>query len=669
MAKITSSQPHEMEIDEEEVAQSPTLQSPTDSPRKRKKKKSRKSKNRVSSSPDPDSNDMESSPPPGEDQSREKKRKRNSEPGQKKQKKDKHEKGENGENGDDRDESPTDDVKVEASQAEPELPASKKPRTSAANGIDDTLDDDALESDSSPETEELGLTKKGKPKKLRGSRIGGKNNMRVGFYIKEEVQKLEAFKVQFCNFHNISDHKIFDAMVQHSERDESDWPCPADVCTKTDFWSEIYALIPDRDRRSLYRFMRRHFQDSAQKPHEWTAEQDVELVQLMTLHPGKWAYVAKLLGRSDDDVTQRWKNQLEHRGKMNRGKWNEEELRGLLDNVQEIWNKVYATEGDTAGKDMYEISEKHLRWGVISDALGNVRSRQQCADKWRKVRKSVENMRAAGNPDAQFDPVASVNKPTRWSVGGSATPKSQIVVYGEDDDDEEADINKIEGEQDQLNASETPAVNNGLGIFTGASETLTQPPISEPDSDAYGEPASPSIHAPNSPPPQTSQPDNGEAGSPMNEDSSETDEDTETKEERKARERMERRKQERKERKERDRVASAVAEAAETINSPESGKKQKKSKRSKKSLDPAIAEVFADEDDPTSISPQKKKKKKDRMPIGDVSAAIEDEASAESPKKKKKSKKSRQSNGAELDNEVEEFGDDVKMEGVGVLSD
>ncbi|KAJ6020619.1 hypothetical protein N7540_006123 [Penicillium herquei] len=619
---------------------------------------------------------MESSPPPGEEQSREKKRKRNSEPGQKKQKKHTHgkgENGENGENGDDHDESPMDNMKLESSQAEPELPASKKPRTSAANGIDDTLDDDDdLESNSSPETEELGLTKKGKPKKLRGSRIGGKNNLRVGFYIKEEVQKLEAFKVHFCNFHNITDHKVFDAMVQHSERDESDWPCPADVCTKTDFWSEIYALIPDRDRRSLYRFMRRHFQDSAQKPHEWTADQDVELVQLMTLHPGKWAYVAKLLGRSDDDVTQRWKNQLEHRGKMNRGKWNEEELRGLLDTVQEIWNKVYATEGDTAGKDMYEISEKHLRWGIVSDALGNVRSRQQCADKWRKVRKSVENMRAAGNPDAQFDPVASVNKPTRWSVGGSATPKSQIVVYGEDDDDEDdADINKIEGEQDQLNATETPAVNNGLGIFTGASETLLQPPISESnsdaESDAYGEPASPPIHAPNSPPHQSSQLDHGEAGSPMNEDSSDSDEDTEAKEERKAREKKERRKQERKERKERDRVASAVAEIAESVESPKSSKKQKNHKKSRKSFDPATAEVIAVEEDPTSTSPQRKKKKKDRMSMGDVSAAIEDEASAESPKKKKKSKKSRHSNGAEFDNEVEEFGHDVKMEGV--LSD
>ncbi|KAJ5628843.1 hypothetical protein N7490_011071 [Penicillium lividum] len=573
----------------------------------KKRKKSRTSKNKDSSVV-PDLNGR--TPSPTLDESlHEKKRKRNSESSHKKQKKHKHRStGNEVENGD----SSVNPVENELPQSE--LVATKAPQQSTENDADSPPQD--ATSEANTET-----TSTGKMKKIRGSRIGGKNNMKVGFFVKEEVSALETFKVNFCNLHGFTDHKKFDEMVQHSEREGGEWPCPADVCTKTEFWTQIYDLVPDRDRRSLYRFMRRHFQDSMQKPHEWTPEQDKELVALMSQHPGRWAYVAKLLGRSDDDVTQRWKNQLEHRGKMNRGKWSEEELRSLMDAIQKIWISAYNIDRDTAGKDMYELPEKHLRWGVISDDMGNVRSRQQCADKWRKIRRSVEVMRATGNPDAVYDPVEAANKRTRWG-SGSVTPKSTYLVGDDEDDD------------DPKNNMEISAPINGLGIFADATQTPasvkeapTSQPTTEQDSQAghKHEIRSPATSTPSSPanPPKKKQPELNEPAEPSSPLSSDAEDKAAQKAEQKATKKAEKekRKRERRERRESNALVAAIEGSIQIESLKEKDKKSKKHKSS-------VVDYEADAEN--TATPKSKKKNRKSTDAG------EEQTSTDSHKKKKR---------------------------------
>ncbi|KAJ5751705.1 hypothetical protein N7520_008622 [Penicillium odoratum] len=573
----------------------------------KKRKKSRTSKNKDSSAvPDPNSRTPS---PTLEESPHEKKRKRSSESSHKKQKKHKHRStGNELENGD-----------PSVNPVEDELPqsesvATKAPQKSTENDADSPPQD--ATSEANTET-----TSTGKVKKIRGSRIGGKNNMKVGFFVKEEVSALETFKVNFCNLHGFTDHKKFDEMVQHSEREGGEWPCPADVCTKTEFWTQIYDLVPDRDRRSLYRFMRRHFQDSMQKPHEWTPEQDKELVTLMTQHPGRWAYVAKLLGRSDDDVTQRWKNQLEHRGKMNRGKWSEEELRSLMDAIQKIWISAYNIDRDTAGKDMYELPEKHLRWGVISDDMGNVRSRQQCADKWRKIRRSVEVMRATGNPDAVYDPVEAANKRTRWG-SGSVTPKSAYLV-GDDDEDDDNPKDKIE----------TSAPINGLGIFADATQTPaseeapTSQPTTEQDSQAEHkhEIRSPATSTPSSPanPPKKKHLELNEPAEPSSPLSSDAEDKAAQKAEQKATKKAEKekRKRERRERRESNALVAAIEGSIPIESLKEKDKKSKKHKSS-------VVDVEAEAEN--TATPKSKKKSRKSTDAG------EERTSTDSHKKKKR---------------------------------
>ncbi|PYH88210.1 hypothetical protein BO71DRAFT_454215 [Aspergillus ellipticus CBS 707.79] len=232
----------------------------------------------------------------------------------------------------------------------------------------------------------------------------------VGFFKPDEIQKLEKFKLNFCTSHGLSSG-IFDLMVQHSERDKiSVFPCHSTIITKPTFWKEVYKILPERERRSIYRFMRRHFQYSTQKPHKWTEEQDEELILLHERHGPKWAYIAKIVGRSDDDVVQRWKNRLEHRRTMNRGPWSEQEVRTLQELLQASWNGMQGS-GHDIGRDIYEMDEIFIAWGQISDKMNNCRSRQQCADKWRK-----------SNPDAFYDPAIETKQSTRRGKSRQTTP-------------------------------------------------------------------------------------------------------------------------------------------------------------------------------------------------------------------------------------------------------
>ena len=228
----------------------------------------------------------------------------------------------------------------------------------------------------------------------------------TGFFSPEEVHAFERYKVDFCNLNGLSSKK-FNEIVQHSAHDKSNFPCPPSVTTKKQFWRDIYATAPNRDRRSVYRFMRRHFQPSAQEPHKWTPEQDEELVELHELYGPRWAKIAKELGRSQDDVVQRWKNQVKHRDTMKRGPWSEEEVR-LLQEALTFARNAGITAGYEVGKDIYELDESFIGWGVVSDYIRNSRSRKQCADKWRKIKRFVLRRRAKGDPNATYDPSEQV---------------------------------------------------------------------------------------------------------------------------------------------------------------------------------------------------------------------------------------------------------------------
>ncbi|KAL4888257.1 hypothetical protein BDV59DRAFT_147598 [Aspergillus ambiguus] len=284
-------------------------------------------------------------------------------------------------------------------------------------------------------------------RRRRGSDGGGL----VGHFTPDEVSALEKFKVSFCNTYGIRG-PTFDTMVQHSAREKETFPSEAGI-TKPEFWRAIYSVHPKRDKRSVYRFMRRHFQDSQQKPHAWTPLQDQELIELHEKYGPKFAYIAKLLGRSDDDVVQRWKNRLQHRNTMRSGPWSQEESTRLLEILQDAYTQFKAEGKVEASKDVYEMDWGMVQWGYVSRDMGFTRSRQQCADKWRKVRGKVLEKRRYGQPDAVYDPASETRPSARRARSQShpqgATPdknyKSSEYVDESDEDEAKPDDKTADG--------------------------------------------------------------------------------------------------------------------------------------------------------------------------------------------------------------------------------
>ncbi|EAW11549.1 MYB DNA-binding domain protein [Aspergillus clavatus NRRL 1] len=288
----------------------------------------------------------------------------------------------------------------------------------------------------------------------RGPRPGKKEKL-VGFFAPAEVRALEAFKLDFCTKHALSSHS-FDRMVQHVDRrKDSGWPCDEAITSKAEFWQAIYDVLPGRDRRSVYRFMRRHFQDSSQKPHHWTHEQDEELITMVSQYGPKFAHIAKMLGRGEDDVVQRWKNRLEHRSTMRRGAWSEEEVRGLLDALQSAWVAL-KKDGKDVGQDIYEMDEGLISWGQVSNKLDNWRSRQQCADKWRKIRRKIMGLRSSGVEGAVFDPASEARPQGRAKSVTLAEQMEMERVYKSAEYVNSDDGNESEADSPGANKSTAP---------------------------------------------------------------------------------------------------------------------------------------------------------------------------------------------------------------------
>ncbi|KAL4808824.1 hypothetical protein BDV18DRAFT_90414 [Aspergillus unguis] len=279
--------------------------------------------------------------------------------------------------------------------------------------------------------------------KGRLKRTNGDSNGKgaTGAFKPEEVEALEDYKVQFCNSHGCST-AVFDLMIQHG----TEGPFPGPGVKKRNFWSDIHKVLPDRDRRSVYRFMKRHFQASGQKPHEWTKEQEDELVVLYQQHGPKFAQIAEMLGRSSDDVVQRWKNRLEHRATMKIGVWSDAELRQLKHALRDAWARM-KEEGYDVGENIYQMDESLISWSQISNSMQNTRSRQQCADKWRRVKSltagpgsqpnSRANSRANSRSVTRSVTPSSTKKPHAWGYISATYVKS-------DDDDSDVEENSEE---------------------------------------------------------------------------------------------------------------------------------------------------------------------------------------------------------------------------------
>ncbi|EXJ73536.1 uncharacterized protein A1O5_03297 [Cladophialophora psammophila CBS 110553] len=198
---------------------------------------------------------------------------------------------------------------------------------------------------------------------------GNGSQGRIGPFSQTEVDKLNRWRDQFCEKHNISRVQFNDMMTDTMVREKgSSWIWP--FIGRTAFLKEYVDVLPNRNKRSLLRYRERNFQN-VEGSKNWTAEDDKELIRLHKELGPKWAEIARRLTRTVDAVSQRWGHKLRY-GEVDTGEWSRAEddrFRKILEELQH-------------DSEENKLQDYRIPWNKVSEKMGT-RSAQQCSNHYR----------------------------------------------------------------------------------------------------------------------------------------------------------------------------------------------------------------------------------------------------------------------------------------------
>ncbi|KAK5075137.1 hypothetical protein LTR64_001342 [Lithohypha guttulata] len=186
----------------------------------------------------------------------------------------------------------------------------------------------------------------------------------------EEVHILLSWRDSFCEEHGLSHHEFNEMMEVSCHRGTTSWRY--NFINKDEFMRQYYDQLPHRNRRSLLRFRERRFQNVERG--SWTEDDNKELRQLVAQFGPKWVEIGRMMGRTADDVSQRWRHRLNYGHEMRSGEWTDDEMQQLENEVE-----AFAVSKNTTTDD----TDLVIPWQAISTKLGNGRTAQQCANRWR----------------------------------------------------------------------------------------------------------------------------------------------------------------------------------------------------------------------------------------------------------------------------------------------
>jgi len=177
---------------------------------------------------------------------------------------------------------------------------------------------------------------------------------------------------------------------------------------KDDFWEGVCSVLPQRSRASIYKHVRRqyHIFNSRAK---WTESEDEHLAVLVKEKGSAWKAVGDAMGRMGEDCRDRWRNYGKCGKDRGKDRWDEFEESELKKIIADVLTGIRVRRGITDPFDLESNAidydgEDEINWTVISDLMGNKRSRIQCRYKWNKMKQ--QKARSGG--------VAVVKSPGTW---------------------------------------------------------------------------------------------------------------------------------------------------------------------------------------------------------------------------------------------------------------
>ncbi|KAK3400598.1 hypothetical protein B0T20DRAFT_149239 [Sordaria brevicollis] len=190
-----------------------------------------------------------------------------------------------------------------------------------------------------------------------------------------EAARIKKAIDSFREANGLSKHAVND-MIHQDPRKEAKY---------RELWDLIVNACPSRPRRKLVQYCRQNFHNFAARG-SWTKEQDEQLESMLKIHGQKWTLIGGLINRFPDDVRDRYRNYLACGGKNRKDYWSEEEEERFVKVVSEAIDKIKASQAKDKNKSN-DSPESLINWQQISTAMNHTRSRLQCLQKWKTLRK------------------------------------------------------------------------------------------------------------------------------------------------------------------------------------------------------------------------------------------------------------------------------------------
>lgn len=208
---------------------------------------------------------------------------------------------------------------------------------------------------------------------------------RVGVFEDFETRQLQNFKETYCAGHGIPG-PAFNAKVQANARNRPEL---------AEFWNEVGDAIPDRDRQAVQKAARRMWHNFERGP--WNTKEDEELAAYHDELGPQWRKIADRMDRMPGDVRDRYRNHVKGMENRKKDRWDDDEVYELKIAIGDCLALHLATkDAEFKVGDLPETKsvamEKLLNWAVVSDRMGETRSRLQCLYKWKKLKKRGLNL-------------------------------------------------------------------------------------------------------------------------------------------------------------------------------------------------------------------------------------------------------------------------------------
>lgn len=179
-----------------------------------------------------------------------------------------------------------------------------------------------------------------------------------------------------------NDNKYYD-----SSRRKEDWTTEESLEEQEskEFWEEIKQIELIRKWETICRHIRSKYH--TYKRGGWTKDEDDKLKRLFDLHPRKWKLISQIMGdRSMQDVTNRWRDYVQHRDRRNTSTWSQDEESLLVRAITTVIQKDEDYRAEVGKPPLDDYTHKDINWAQVCTEMGDIRSRLQSQVKWTKMR-------------------------------------------------------------------------------------------------------------------------------------------------------------------------------------------------------------------------------------------------------------------------------------------